>query len=187
MDTVETCVVVCGIGKRSSHERTPFMMIRNKGLEPSYRYLGELETDRVGGGAEVGCVTSGPRTSRAPRPVITSDPGCEGKSCVRMCTYRFTCCLYVFTYYYAYCSMYCMRDPSCFLRYPYGPSGLLLVWTTLLSIRRCTTGTSQVQGRGQSARVVGARVTLELTDASDLYLLLCWTYCIYSYLYRLLY
>src|SRR3954468_6957907 len=32
--------------------------------------------------------------------VITSDPGCEGKSCVRTCTYRFTCCLYVFTYYY---------------------------------------------------------------------------------------
>ena len=40
----------------------------NKGLEPSYRYLGELETDRVGGGAEVGCVASDPRTSRAPRP-----------------------------------------------------------------------------------------------------------------------
>src|SRR3954470_498247 len=68
MDTVETCVVVCGIGKRSSHERTPFMMIKNKDLEPSYRYLGEFETDRVGGGAEVGCVASGPRTSRAPRP-----------------------------------------------------------------------------------------------------------------------
>src|SRR3954470_24302272 len=29
--------------------------------------------------------------------VITSDPGCEGKSCVRTCTYCFTCCLYVFT------------------------------------------------------------------------------------------
>src|SRR3954462_15853628 len=40
----------------------------NKGLEPSYRYLGELETDRVGGGAEVGCVASDPRISRAPRP-----------------------------------------------------------------------------------------------------------------------
>src|SRR2546430_6321145 len=58
----------------------------------------------------------------------------------------------------------CMRDPSSFLRYPYGPSGLLLVWTTLLSIRRCTTGTSQVQDRGQSAWVVGARVILEMTD-----------------------
>src|SRR3954463_11829100 len=62
--------------------------------------------------------------------VITSDPGCEGKSCVRTCTYGFTCFLYVFTYYYAYCSMHCMQDPSRFLRYPYGPSGLLLVWTT---------------------------------------------------------
>src|SRR3954464_1307819 len=94
--------------------------------------------------------------------VITSDPGCEGKSYVRMCTYYFTCCLYVFTYYYTCCSMHCMRDPSRFLRYPYGPSGLLLVWTTLLSIRRCTTGTSQVQDRGQSARVVGTRVTLDV-------------------------
>ena len=68
MDTVETYVVVCGIGRGSSHERTPFVVIRNKGLEPSYRYLGVLETDRVRGGAEVGCVASGPRTSRAPRP-----------------------------------------------------------------------------------------------------------------------
>src|SRR3954463_6039448 len=58
----------------------------------------------------------------------------------------------------------CMRDPSRFLRYPYGPSGLLLVWTTLSSIRRCTTGTSRVQDRGQSAWVVGARVALEMTD-----------------------
>src|SRR3954467_1771674 len=96
--------------------------------------------------------------------VITSDPGCEGKSCVRTCTYCFTCCLYVFTYYYTCCSMHCMRDPSRFLRYPYGPSGLLLVWTTLSPIRRCTTGTSQVQDRGQSAWVVGARVILEMTD-----------------------
>ena len=119
--------------------------------------------------------------------VITSDPGCEGKSCVRMCTYSFTCCLYVFTYYYAYCSMHCMRDPSCFLRYPYGPSGLLLVWTTLLSIRRCTTGTSQVPDRGQSAWVVDARVTLELTDDICLYLRSCWACCIYLDLYRLLY
>src|SRR3954462_15046492 len=79
--------------------------------------------------------------------VIVSKPGCEGKSCVRMCTYCFTCFLYVFTYYYTFCSMHCMRDPSRFLRYLYGPSGLLLVWTTLLSIRRCTTGTSQVQDR----------------------------------------
>src|SRR3954462_14960625 len=58
----------------------------------------------------------------------------------------------------------CMRDPSRFLRYPYGPSGLLLVWTTLSSIRRYTTGTSQVQDRGQSAWVVGAQVILEMTD-----------------------
>src|SRR3954464_867075 len=96
--------------------------------------------------------------------VITSKPRCEGKSCVRMRTYCFTCFLYVFTYYYTCCSMHCMRDPSCFLRYPYRPSDLLLVWTTLSSIRRCTTGTSQVQDRGQSAWVVGARVTLEMTD-----------------------
>ena len=68
MDTVETCVVVCGIGRGSSHERTPSVVIRNKGLEPSYYYLGELETDRVGGGAEVGCIASGPRASRAPLP-----------------------------------------------------------------------------------------------------------------------
>src|SRR2546430_16210685 len=58
----------------------------------------------------------------------------------------------------------CMRDPSRILRYPYEPSRLLLVWTTLSSIRRCTTGTSRVQDRGQSARVVGARVILEITD-----------------------
>src|SRR2546430_16878897 len=57
----------------------------------------------------------------------------------------------------------CMRDPSRFLRYPYGPSGLLLVWTTLSSIRRCTIGTSQVQDRGESAWVVGAGVLLRLT------------------------
>src|SRR5436189_6127110 len=38
--------------------------------------------------------------------VITSDPGCEGKSCVRTCTYCFTCCLYVFTDYYTCCSMH---------------------------------------------------------------------------------
>src|SRR3954469_25645621 len=123
--------------------------MRNKGLETSYRYLDELETDRVGGGAEVGCVASGPCISRAPRPGHHSDPGCEGKSCVRTCTCCFTCCLYVFTYYYTCCSMHCIRDPSCFLRYPYEPSGLLLVWTTLSSIRRCTTGTSQVHDRGR--------------------------------------
>src|SRR4051812_47687800 len=87
-----------------------------------------------------------------------------------MCTYCFSCYLYVFTYYYTHCYMHCMRDPSRFLRYPYGPSGLLLVWTTLLSIRRCTTGTSQVHGRGQSARVEDARATLELTDDICLYL-----------------
>src|SRR3954470_6978995 len=119
--------------------------------------------------------------------VITSDPRCEGKSCVRTCTYCFTCCLYVFTYYYTCCSMHCMGDPSRFLRYPYGPSGLLLVWTTLLSICRCTTGTSQVQDRGQSARVAGARVTLELTDDICLYLTSCWTCCTFLDLYRLLY
>src|SRR3954467_612404 len=95
--------------------------------------------------------------------VITSDLGCEGKSCVRTCTYCFTCCLYVFTYYYTCYSMHCMRDPSRFLRYPYEPSCLLLVWTTLSSIRRCITGTSQVQDRGQSARVVDTRVILEMT------------------------
>src|SRR5436189_5674796 len=71
--------------------------------------------------------------------VITSDPGCEGKSCVRTCTYYFTCCLYVFTYYYTAVACICMRDPSRFSRYSYEPSGLLLVWTTLSSIRRCTT------------------------------------------------
>ena len=96
--------------------------------------------------------------------VITRDPGCEGKSCVRICTYGLICCLYVFTYDYIGVACICMRDPSRFLRYPYEPSGLLLVWTTLSSIRRCTTGTSQVQDRGQSAWVVGARVILEMTD-----------------------
>src|SRR4051812_11106559 len=101
--------------------------------------------------------------------VITSDPGCEGKSCVRTCTYCFTCCLYVFTYYYIAVACICMRDPSRFLRYPYEPSGLLLVWATLSSICRCTTGTSQLQDRGQSAWVVGARVILELTDDVGLY------------------
>src|SRR3954465_6375269 len=61
-------------------------------------------------------------------------------------------------------SYICMRDPSRFLRYPYGPSGLLLVWTTLSSIRRCTTGTSLVQDKDQSTWVVGARVIPEMTD-----------------------
>src|SRR3954469_20319430 len=75
--------------------------------------------------------------------------------------YLLLICVYILLYC---CSMHCMRDSSRFLRYPYGPSGLLLVWTTLSSIRRCTTGTSQVQDRGQSAWVVGARVTLEMTD-----------------------
>src|SRR3954463_15370308 len=74
--------------------------------------------------------------------------------------YLLLICVHILSYC---CSMHCMRDPSRFLRYPYEPSGLLLVWTTLLSIRRCTTGTSQVQERGQSARVVDARVTLEMT------------------------
>src|SRR5436190_778463 len=83
---------------------------------------------------------------------------------MRTCTYCFTCCLYVFTYYYTAVACLCMRDPSRFLRYPYEPSGLLLGWTTLSSIRRCTRGTSQVHDRGQSAWVVGARVILEMTD-----------------------
>src|SRR3954468_9441750 len=64
MDTVEITVVLCGNRLRILTR----MAIKNKGLEPSYHYLGELETDRVGGGAEVGCVAFGPRTSRAPRP-----------------------------------------------------------------------------------------------------------------------
>src|SRR5436190_20139712 len=56
---------------------------------------------------------------------------------------------------------------------------------TLSSIRRCTTGTSQVQDRGQSAWAVGARVILELTDDICLYLLSCGACCIYLDLYRL--
>src|SRR4051812_47197929 len=60
--------------------------------------------------------------------VITRDPGCEGKSCVRICTYGLISYLYVFTYYYIAVACICMRDPSRFLRYPYEPSGLLLVW-----------------------------------------------------------
>jgi len=42
--------------------------------------------------------------------------------------------------------------------------GLTPGLATLSSTRRCTTGTSQVQDRGQSAWVVGARVILEMTD-----------------------
>src|SRR4051812_18655144 len=99
----------------------------------------------------------------------------------------FICCLYVFTYCYTAVPCICMRDPSSFLRYPYEPSGLLLVWATLSSIRRCTTGTSQVQDRGQSTRVVGARVILEMTDDIWSVFILCWICCIYSSLYRLLY
>src|SRR4051812_6259390 len=75
--------------------------------------------------------------------------------------YLLLICVHILLYCY---SMHCMRDPSRFLRYPYEPSGLLLVWTTLLSIRRRTTGTSQVQDTGQSAWVVGARVILEMTN-----------------------
>src|SRR5256886_7846360 len=94
----------------------------------SYRYLGELETDRVGGGAEVGCVTSGPRTSRAPRPSHHS------RSWVRrqiLCedmylrSYLLFICVHI---YYIAVACICMRDLSRFLRYPYEPSGLLLVW-----------------------------------------------------------
>src|SRR5436189_6316831 len=139
-------------------------VIRNKGLESSYRYLGVLETDRLGEEQRLDVSHLALAPLERLFLIIVSKPGCKGKSCVRMCTYCFTCCLYVFTYYYTCCSMHCMRDPSRFLRYPYGPSGLLLVWTTLLSTHGCTTGTSQVQDRGQSAWVVGARVTLELTD-----------------------
>src|SRR5438270_13837077 len=104
-----------------------------------------------------------------------------------MCTYYFTCRLYVFTHYYICCSMHCMRDPSRFLRYPYGPSGLLLVWTTLLYIRRCTTGTSQVQDIGQSAWVVGAGVTVEMTDDIWSVFIFCWICCFCFSLYSLLY
>src|SRR3954467_15498683 len=42
--------------------------------------------------------------------------------------------------------------------------GLTPGLATLSPTRRCTTGTSQVQDRGQSVRVVGARVILEITD-----------------------
>ena len=106
------------------------------------------------------CIWPSHLSSASPM-AITSDPGCKGKSCVRTCTYCFTCCLYILLYC---CSMHCMRDSSRFLRYPYGPSGLLLVWITLSSIRRCTTGTSLVQDRDLSAWVVGARVIPEMTD-----------------------
>src|SRR5256886_14823101 len=57
--------------------------------------------------------------------------------------------------------------------------GLTPGLATPSSTRRCTTGTSQVRDRGQSAWVVGARVILELTDDVCLYLLSCWTCCIY--------
>src|SRR3954469_12424928 len=102
MGTVETCVVVFGIGRGSSHERTPSEVIRNKGLEPTYRYLGELETDRVGGGAEVGCVISDPRTSRAPRP------GHHSRSWVRrqiLCEdmYLRSCLLFICVHILLYC------------------------------------------------------------------------------------
>src|SRR5436190_9529672 len=104
------------------------MVIRNKGLEPSYRYLGELETDRVGGGAEVGCVASDPRTSRVPRPGHHSRSWMRRQILCEDMYLLFICCLYVFTYYYTAVACICMRDPSHFLRYPYEPSGLLLVW-----------------------------------------------------------
>src|SRR5436189_4837211 len=129
-------------------------MIRNKRLEPSYRYLGELETDRVGGGAEVGCVSSGPRTSRAPRPGHHSQSWVRRQILCEDMYLLFTCCLYVFTYYYTCCSMHCMWDPSRFLRYPYEPSSLLLVWTILCSIRRYTTGLRA--GTGLGSECVGS-------------------------------
>src|SRR3954468_24612986 len=154
MDTVKTYVVVCGIGKGSSHECTPSVLIRNKGLEPSYRYLGVLETDRVGGGAEVGCVASGPRTSRAPLPCHRSQTWVRKQILsedVYLLFYLLLICVYILLYC---CSMHCMRDPSCFLRYPYGPSGLLLIWTTLLSIRRYTIGMRL--GTGQRSECVGS-------------------------------
>ena len=73
-------------------------VIRNKGLESSYRYLGVLETDRLGEEQrlDVSHLALAPLERLA--LVITSDPGGEGKSCVRTCTYCFICCLYVFTY-----------------------------------------------------------------------------------------
>src|SRR4051812_48037335 len=64
--------------------------------------------------------------------VIARKPDWEGKSYVRMCIYCIFSCLYVLTDYYYTCHcMHCMRDPFCFLRYPYGPSGILLVWIIL--------------------------------------------------------
>src|SRR4051812_48230937 len=92
--------------------------------------------------------------------VIVSKPECEGKSCVRMCTYYFSCCLYVFTYYYTCCCMHCMRDPSRFRRYPYGPSGLLLVWTILLSICRYTT--RMKSGTGLRSECTGSERTSDI-------------------------
>src|SRR3954467_4589974 len=80
-------VVIYGIGRESSHERTLPGLMRNKGLEPSYRYLGEHEIDWVGGGAGAGCS----HLTLAPLEclflVIACKPECEGKSCVRMYTY----------------------------------------------------------------------------------------------------
>src|SRR3954465_7820905 len=105
-----------------------------------------------------------------PSHLSSTSPWSSQRSCVLrkilcedayLLLYLLLICVYILLYC---CSMYCMRDPSRFLRYPYGPSGLLLVWTTLLSIRRCTIGTSQIQDRGQSAWVEDMRVTLELTD-----------------------
>src|SRR5438270_10012312 len=163
MDTVETCVVVCGIGRGSSHERTPSVLIRNKGLEPSYRYLGELEIDRVGGGAEVGCVASGPRTSRAPRP------GHHSRSWVRrqilcedMCLWSYVLFICVHILLYC-CSMHLPAGSFPLSEISIRALGLTLGLATPSSTRRCTTGTSQVQDRGQSARVVGARAILVIT------------------------
>src|SRR3954469_23114749 len=112
METVETYVVLCGIGRGSSHEHTMSVVIRNKGLEPSYRYLGELVTDWVGGGAEVGCVASGPRTSRAPRSGHHQRSWVQRKIlCEDMYQlfYLLFICVYILLYY---CCMHCMRDSS---------------------------------------------------------------------------
>src|SRR5436190_4174312 len=135
----------------------------NKGLEPSYRYLGELETDRVGGEAEVGCVASDPRTSRAPRP------GHHSRSCVRrqilcedMClrSYLLFICVHILFYF---CNMHLHAGSFPLSEISIRALGLTPGLATLSSIRRCTTGTSQVRDRGQSARVVSARVILVIT------------------------
>src|SRR3954462_9183703 len=156
----------------------------NKGLEPSYRYLGELETDRVGGGAEVGCVASDPRTSRAPRP------GHHSRSWVRrqvLCedmylrSYLLFICVHILLYC---CSMHLHAGSFPLSEISIRALGLTPGLATLSSIRRCTTGTNQVQDRGQSARVVAWSDTGDYRGHLICIYFLC---CIYSGLYRLLY